>query len=288
MRVGFYLSAILTETHKAGVQGDEIWVNAIVKGLKELYPENEYYIFGENLGFMPETDVAIYFHQIKKKLGKKNIYVQQNYNEHPEEMKKIIAWYKDKEFVSTISAKYAKEMNWQFLFPAVDTDIFYPTKFSIDHTFDIFYAGSNIKLLTETDKLLSVPNVKYGVFGNGFNKNLETDKLKYYYSSSMLSLNIPFNSDYDVITAKPFQIALCKGIVITPETKSLREIFKDSIYLLDRKQDYHYQIRNIITELQNSQSIMLEKREKAYKIALEYNYKVQAKNFWEWVNKCLI
>ena len=288
MIVGFYLSDILTNTHKPGVYGDEIWVNAIVKGLREQYPENKYYIFGNNLGYTPKVDVAIYFHRINKKYGNSNIYIQQNYRLDKEEEKQNVGWYQDKKHVATISGKYAKDYGWQLLYPAIDDEIYCPERFSIEHNCDIFYAGSNIKDTKTTDTLLSVPNTNYIVFGNGFGQNLSYEKLKYYYSSALLSLNIPFNAELDVITAKPFQIASCKGILVSPETPTLRRIFGDNAYLLKQQHEYQFEIIQALKDLKlNRNNIVQTKKEALYNISKEYNYKIQSKLFWEWVTKCL-
>ncbi len=76
MIVGFYLDSILTNTHKPGVFGEELWASALVRGLREQYPDNKYYIFGNNMGYTPKVDVAIYFHRIKKNYGKININIK--------------------------------------------------------------------------------------------------------------------------------------------------------------------------------------------------------------------
>lgn len=292
MKIAFYLDKINTYTHTPGIWGDEIYADALLKGFRKNYPEHQFYKFGNNLGFIPdEVDIAIYFQYPKKPFGKKNIYVQQNYRLEPELQAKILKPYfdlkQDKDNkIATISNKFAKQYGWELLLPAVDTDVFYPVKFKQEHNFDVAYIGNNIKDETKTNQYLGVPAVKYGVFGNGFNRPITPKDSLSVYNSSYINLNFVMCPELDVLICRPYQIAGCKGFILSEWTESLEKNFGETIEYVRPGQHPSLRIKEVLASIKANPNKAKEQREQAYKIVKEkYNCEVQAKKLWEWINE---
>lgn len=294
MIVGLYLHKIFTFTHTSGIWGENIWALALKKGIERNYPEHKVYLFGENFGFEPEVDIAIYFHAGQyanpKRLGRiKNIYLQQNYAEELDRQAKkvqpFINMRTDKNTkVATISVELSKKHGWKLLEPAVDTDIFYPTKFDSKYNFEVAYVGNNIKDEQKTISYLRIPDLRYGVFGNGFNCPISHEDSLKVYSSSFINLNFCTRPELNVLTARSYQIAACKGFIVSEWTQGLEERFGTSIEYVRPGQDAGQRIKEVLAGIKSNPAKAKEQRERAYKIVKErFNVDVQAKDLYNWI-----
>jgi len=292
MKVGLYLSHMNSYTHTKGVFGEEILVDAYIKGLRKNYPEHTFNKYGDNMGFTPIVDIAIYFSGKAKNKGKqKNIYIQQNYRLENDLQAKIVKQYKDiirdsNTKVATISGKYAKEHGWYLLEPAVDTDLFYPVKFNQLYNFDVSYIGNNIKDLEKSKQYLGIQGAKVGVFGHGFNNPISHKDSLNIYTSSFINLNYVIRPELDVLICRPYQIAGCKGFIVSEWTESLEKNFGKTIEYVRPGQNPSLRIKEVLAQIKGNTSKAKQQREEAYKIVLDkFNCEIQAEKLWRWINE---
>jgi spore maturation protein CgeB len=281
--IGFYLNKTNSKTHTVGVNGEELWAYALAKGLNNL-PDIKAYVFGENMGFMPEVDIAIYFQadfigEDVKLLGRqKNIAVMQNYEKTEEGQQRLMDKYftfkGDKIF--TTSQFYSIKHNWKLLMPCVDMDEFKSYPFDEYLKCDLFYIGNNIKDPQKTQKWLTIPNIKYGIYGNGFGRNIGWHDSVKAYSSSILNLNFGFDTSKDIITARIFQIAACKGLVCTEWTESYEKVFGDSMFYIKANDNIQLKLKEYLEVAKSEAGKRM--KEKAFEIVKkDYNADIQAK-----------
>lgn len=256
IKIGLMLEKINTFTHTPGIYGDEIWANALCKGLNAIEGV-EARTYGENMGYMPEVDIAIYFYFFKgTPKGKKNIFIFQNFTDnenHVFNTKARMEWVKTKNFdkIFTISKKYSEEYNWALLYPCVDMDFFKPQKENPKYKFELAYIGNNIKDQKKTEDWLKITGIKYGIFGNGFNKPISHIESLRVFSNSV-NLNFGFDTKKEILTARIFQISACKGTVICEYLKSYKDIFQDNMYFV--YDDPQREIRQILRNLVSAQN----------------------------------
>lgn len=292
MKIAIYVQNINTYTHTPGVWGDEIWCDALLKGFRKQYPEHKFFKFGENMGFIPkEIDIAIYFKYPKKTFGKKNIFVQQNYRLEPDLQEKMLKPYfeikqNNDNKVATISNYMAKKHGWKLLYPAVDLETYYPKPYKEEHNFDVVYIGNNIKDENKTRQYLGIPGIRYGVFGNGFNRPITPKESLSLHTSSFINLNFVMCPELDVLICRPYQIAACKGFVVSEWTESLEKNFGNTMEYIRPGQNPSLRIKEVLEGIKKNPAKAKEQREEAYKIVVnKFNCEVQAKILWEWINE---
>jgi spore maturation protein CgeB len=188
--------------------------------------------------------------------------------------------------IATISAKFASKYGWELLLPAVDSDVYYPVKFKQEHNFDVAYIGNNIKDETKTRQYLGVQGIKYGVFGNGFNRPITPKESLSVYNSSFINLNFVIRPDLDVLICRPYQIAACKGFILSEWTESLEKNFGNTIEYVRPGQNPSLRIKETLDKIKSNPAKAKTQREEAYKIVInKFNCEIQAKNLWEWINE---
>ena len=290
MKIGLFLHKINTFTHTAGVWGENLWANAMVKGFEKLGHVATAY--GENMGYFPkEVDLAIYFHSdlpsFENPVGKQNVAIFHNWNAQILLETRLKPYLDFKGKVATISKVLAIRHNWLFLVPCVDLDFFHSVEHDESYNYDLAFIGNAIKEPDLCVKFLSKPrkDLKYGIFGNGFNKVLSHEDSLKIYTASLANLSFTMKECFalDGLIARPFQISACKGLVISDKLPTLMEIFGDSMLYAENSIDI---LRHIEWLVDNSET-RDKMREKAYQIVKEnYNSEVSMRKLLEWVYKC--
>lgn len=287
MKIGLYLFKIFSFTHCKGVYGDEIWARALMKGLNKI-EGIECQIYGENFGFAGQSDIAIYFNiteRNNKWYGKENIIFHQNFWLNDEENQRRIDNILSTGFrIATISKYWADKYNWKMLYPAVDTDMFYPQKYTEKYNFDLAYIGNNIKDQQKTKDYFTIPGLKYGVYGNGFNKPISHRESLKVYSSAKANLNFGFDKKLEIIAPRIFQVAACKGLIICEYLKVYKDIFGDSMFWVEN--DVQVEIKNFLNIIKADPKRIEQMKEKAFSTVLnDYSCDKQAKELWRWINE---
>lgn len=290
MKIGLYLRKKFTFTHSVGVEGDDIWASALCKGLNKI-PDVYARTYGKNMGYEGESDIAIYFHFTlgQKLMGKKNIIIFQNFRIKKDQMfedtaLKIIQEQEGIDKIATISKFYSEKFGYKLLYPAVDMEFFYPKPDKSTPKIDLSYIGNNIKDQDKLEDWLLIPKVIYNISGSGFNQPITHINSLRVFNNATANLNIGFEPRKEIITARIFQIAACKGLVISEYLPEYEKIFGDSMFWVHPGNE-RKQILDYLEKARNPEK-KKEMTEKAYAIVKEkYSCEVQAKIFYDWVKE---
>ena len=147
------------------------------------------------------------------------------------------------------------------------------------------YIGNNIKEGNKTQKYLSAQDIKYGIFGNGFNNPVGHNESLKIFCSSLTNLNYGFDPELEIITARIFQIAACKGLIMSEYLPVYKEIFGDNMLWIYNDKDIGFQIQNHIKFIKRNEKLAQKMKENCYEIIKEkFTAETQGKILWEWIN----